>query len=142
MDSSAVDIVFCYCSFQEESLKNGSAIGSNAYKDVTKEKTFGLQPVSSYTSGEGLPYAPEGWPNAGDIWGWKVAGRRARDGHFTDRSLTPPASLQKGRRKLEFWSKADIKRYLQLNFPDMTPEAFFALFSWQIPSADQTPTKG
>ncbi|KAK7355346.1 hypothetical protein VNO80_14601 [Phaseolus coccineus] len=126
---------------EKESLKDDSAIGSNAYKDVTKDKTFDLQSVSSYSSGEGLPYAPDGWPNAGDVWGWKVAGRRSKGGYFTDRSLIPPASLQKGTRKLEFRSKADIKRYLHSNFPNMTPEAFFALFSWMIPSAEETPTK-
>ncbi|ESW17417.1 hypothetical protein PHAVU_007G237900 [Phaseolus vulgaris] len=126
---------------EKEPLKDDSAIGSNAYKDVTKDKTFDLQSVSSYSSGEGLPYAPDGWPNAGDVWGWKVAGRRSKGGYFTDRSLIPPASLQKGTRKLEFRSKADIKRYLHSNFPNMTLEAFFALFSWMIPSAEETPTK-
>ncbi|WVY95982.1 hypothetical protein V8G54_028133, partial [Vigna mungo] len=138
------DIVFCYCSFKDEkqSLKNDSAIGNSAYKDVTKDKTYDLQPVSSYSSGVGLPYAPEGWPGAGDVWGWKVKARCSKGGFFTDRFLIPPASLQKGSRRLELSSKTAVGRYLQSNFPNMKTEAFFALFTWPIPSAEQTPTKG
>ncbi|XP_014512477.1 uncharacterized protein LOC106771090 [Vigna radiata var. radiata] len=127
---------------EKEFLKNDSAIGNNAYKDVTKDKTSDLQPVPSYSSGVGLPYAPEGWPNAGDVWGWKVKARCSKGGFFTDRFLIPPASLQKGSRRLEFSSKAAVGRYLQSNFPNMKTEAFFALFTWAIPSAEQTPTKG
>ncbi|QCE05575.1 hypothetical protein DEO72_LG9g579 [Vigna unguiculata] len=126
---------------EKESLKNESAIGSNAYKDVAKDKTSDLQPVPPHSSGQGLPYAPEGWPNAGDVWGWKVAARSSKVGYFTDRYLIPPPSLQKGSRRIEFSSKTAIQRYLQSNFPNMEPEAFFALFTWQIPSAAQTPTK-
>ncbi|KAG4983123.1 uncharacterized protein LOC114370895 [Glycine soja] len=126
---------------ERESLKNDTPIDSNACKDVTKEKTFDLQPVSPFSSGVGLPYAPEGWPNPGDVWGWKVAKRMNNSGYFTDRFLTLPRSLEKSRRKAEFRSKADISRYLQSNYPDMKIEAFFALFSWQIPSTQQTPTK-
>ncbi|BAT96190.1 hypothetical protein LR48_Vigan02g055700 [Vigna angularis] len=126
---------------EKESLKNDSAIGNNAYKDVTNYKTSDLQPVPSYSSGKGLPYAPEGWPNAGDVWGWRVAARTAKGGYFTDRYLIPPASLRKGSRRLEFSSKTAVSRYLHSNFPDMRTEAFFALFTWLIPSAEQTPTK-
>ncbi|CAJ1967918.1 unnamed protein product [Sphenostylis stenocarpa] len=121
------------CQDEKETLENESAIDSNVCKDVN------LQPVSAHSSGEGLPYAPEGWPNPGDVWGWKVAARKSKGGYFYDRSLTLPASLQKGSRKLELRSKADIKRYLKSNFPNMTIEAFFTLFSWLVPSAEQTP---
>ncbi|KAG4909719.1 hypothetical protein AAZX31_20G069900 [Glycine max] len=126
---------------ERESLKNDTPICSNACKDVTKEKTFYLQPVSPFSSGVGLPYAPEGWPSPGDVWGWKVAKRMNSFGYFIDRFLTLPRSLETSRRKTELRSKADISRYLQSNFPDMKIEAFLALFSWQIPSTQQTPTK-
>ncbi|TKY53621.1 hypothetical protein E2542_SST25158 [Spatholobus suberectus] len=130
------------CQDEKESLENDAPIDSNACKDVTKEKTFDLQPVSPFSSGEGLPYAPEGWPNPGDVWGWKVAKRTNQAGYFTDRFLTLPRSLQRSSRRTEiFRSKADARRYLQSNFPNMKIEAFFALFSWQVPSTEQTPTK-
>ncbi|KAH0634896.1 hypothetical protein KY284_037682 [Solanum tuberosum] len=31
--------------------------------------------VSEYDYGEGLPYAPTDWPNAGDEWGWRTGKR-------------------------------------------------------------------
>ncbi|KAL2326576.1 hypothetical protein Fmac_025634 [Flemingia macrophylla] len=131
------------CSGQDgkESLENDSLIDGNAF-NVKKEKNFDLQPVPPFSSGEGLPYAPEGWPNPGDVWSWKVAKRTNKAGYFTDRTLSLPRSLQMSPHKTkEFRSKADIKRYVESNFPDMKIEAFFALFNWQVPSTDQTPIK-
>ncbi|TKY71169.1 hypothetical protein E2542_SST07464 [Spatholobus suberectus] len=130
------------CQDEKESLEDETPIESNACKDVTKEKTFDLQPVSPFSSGEGLPYAPEGWPNPGDVWGWKVGRRANKAGYFLDRYLFLPMSLPRSSRKTgSFQSKPDVMRYLESNFPDMKIEEFFALFSWQVPSTKQTPTK-
>ncbi|KAG5042119.1 hypothetical protein JHK87_006034 [Glycine soja] len=59
-----------------------SPIESNAFGDLslTKEKTFDLQTVSPHSFGQGLPYAPEGWPNPGDVLGWKVLKRTSHAG--------------------------------------------------------------
>lgn len=127
---------------EKEPLEDDFTIVSNACKDVKKENNFDLQPVPPFSSGEGLPYAPEGWPNPGDVWGWKVAKRTNKAGYFTDRSLSLPRSLQGFPHKTkDFRSKADVKRYVESNFPDMKIEAFFASFNWQVPSTDQTPIK-
>ena len=135
---SAVDAVLCYCSCQDEE-ENDSPFESNPYKD----KTFDLQPVSPYSSGEGLPYAPEGWPNPGDVWGWKVLSRTNKAGYFLDRHLYLPKSLQtSSSRRHSLRTKPDVERYIESNFPSMAIEAFFDLFSWQIPSTEKTPTKG
>ncbi|KAK7308049.1 hypothetical protein VNO77_41640 [Canavalia gladiata] len=127
---------------EKESLDNDAPIEGNAPKDEIKEKTSNLPPVSPFTSGDGLPYAPEGWPNPGDVWGWKVGRRMTKSGYFHDRYLFLPKSLQTASRKAgSFQSKPDVVRYLKANFPNMEIEAFFALFSWQIPSAEPSPTK-
>jgi len=35
--------------------------------------------------GMGLPYAPENWPQQGDVWGWKTGRRVVANGkHFQD----------------------------------------------------------
>ncbi|XP_068479395.1 uncharacterized protein [Phaseolus vulgaris] len=123
------------CQDEEE---NDSPFESNPYKD----KTFDLQPVSPYSSGEGLPYAPEGWPNPGDVWGWKVLSRTNKAGYFLDRHLYLPKSLQtSSSRRHSLRTKPDVERYIESNFPSMAIEAFFDLFSWQIPSTEKTPTK-
>lgn len=137
--------VSCYCSCQKdkESLENDARIESNSCGDVIKESTFNLQPVAPFTSGEGLPYAPAGWPNPGDIWGWKVGRRTNRAGYYHDRYLILPRSLpHPSCQRARFQSKPDVKRYLKSNFPNMEHEAFFALFSWQVPSTELSPTKG
>ncbi|CAJ1949752.1 unnamed protein product [Sphenostylis stenocarpa] len=61
-----------------------------------KEQKWGrkMGKVSPHSSGEGLPYAPQGWPNLGDVWGWKVLNRTNKAGYFVDRSLYLPTSLQ------------------------------------------------
>ncbi|KAL2349483.1 hypothetical protein Fmac_003483 [Flemingia macrophylla] len=123
------------------SLEIDASIGTNAFKDVTKEKTFDLHLVSPFTSGEGWPYAPQGWPNLGDVWGWKVGRRTDKAGYYQDRFLFLPKSLQRSGKTVKFLSKLDVTRYLKSNFPDMKIEDFFALFSWKVPSTDQTRTK-
>jgi len=128
----------CYCSCQDEK-ENDSPIAGNSCED----KAFDLHPVSPNSSGEGLPYAPEGWPNPGDIWGWKVLSRTNKAGYFLDRHLYPPKSLQTpSNKRHSLRTKPDIEKYIESNFPSMSIEAFFDLFSWQIPSTGKTPTKG
>ncbi|WVY95985.1 hypothetical protein V8G54_028136 [Vigna mungo] len=116
--------------------KNDSAIGNNPYKDVTNDKTSALQRVPSKSSGEGLPYAPEGWPNAGDVWE-----RGSKDFHL---EILPTDSLspRHDSRILEFSSRKGVIKYLESKFPNMSPKDFFAMFTWLIPSAEQTPTQG
>ena len=73
-----LDTVLCYCSCPDEKESDcDSPIESNDCGDLslTKEKTFDLQTVSPHSFGQGLPYAPEGWPNPCDVWGWKVLKR-------------------------------------------------------------------
>ncbi|KAK7407507.1 hypothetical protein VNO78_09460 [Psophocarpus tetragonolobus] len=130
------------CQYEKKSLENDAPIESNACKDVTNNITFDLQPVSPFSSGEGLPYAPEGWPNPGDVWSWKVGRRMNKDGYFCDRFLFLPRSLQSSTRRAgTLQSKPEVMRYLESNFPDMKIEKFFALFSWWVPSTMQTPRK-
>ncbi|XP_061354631.1 uncharacterized protein LOC133299210 [Gastrolobium bilobum] len=120
---------------------SSNALDNTPTRDVIKKNTFNLQPVSPHASGEGLPYAPEGWPNPGDIWGWKVGKRASRSGYYHDRYLYLPISLQKSHKGLRFQSKPDLIRYLESNFPNLELEAFFASFSWQVPSTELSPTK-
>ncbi|TMW81771.1 hypothetical protein EJD97_007943 [Solanum chilense] len=47
-------------------------------------------PVYECDSGEGLPYAPVDFPNAGDKWGWRVGKRVSSSGTFRDRYLYLP----------------------------------------------------
>ncbi|XP_027362542.1 uncharacterized protein LOC113870141 [Abrus precatorius] len=127
----------------KESPENDAPIETSAGKNVAMtEKTSILPPVSPFSTGEGLPYAPEGWPNPDDVWTWKVGRRTTKSGHFHDRYLYLPKSLLTPARKAAcFQSKLEVMRYLESNFPNMELEAFFALFSWQIPSTELSPTK-
>ncbi|WMV46952.1 hypothetical protein MTR67_040337 [Solanum verrucosum] len=45
--------------------------------NASRINEIGLQlyQVSEYDFGEGLPYAPVDWPNAGDKWGWREGKR-------------------------------------------------------------------
>uniref|UniRef100_A0A5B7BPR2 DUF7081 domain-containing protein n=1 Tax=Davidia involucrata TaxID=16924 RepID=A0A5B7BPR2_DAVIN len=100
-------------------------------------KNYGivLRPVSPCDSGEGLPYAPIDWPNPGDIWSWKVGKRINSSGYYNDRFLIVPKCLQKlPHRKVSFASKRSVKQYLQMEFPSADLDAFFASFSWEVPS--------
>ena len=108
-----------------------------------KENGFHLYPVSVNDSGEGLPYAPIDWPNPGDKWSWKVGKRIAVSGNFLDRYLYLPSSLQQGKRKRSgFASKLSVAEYLRKEFPTTDINAFFASFSWKIPSKNPSQTKG
>lgn len=108
-----------------------------------------LRPVDPEESGVGLPYAPENWPNPGDIWGWRTGRRIAITGHFRDRYLYLPANLSRtdnagsgSKRRRTFASKPSIERYIQEYFPDADINAFFASFSWKVPAIQSATRKG
>ncbi|KAK7405910.1 hypothetical protein VNO78_07522 [Psophocarpus tetragonolobus] len=123
--------------------------------------SWNLEPVAPEVFGEGYPYAPENWPEQGDVWGWRT-GRRIRivaNGvdHFQDRYLYLPNRLTLAlkeerekenpasasasasgsapfRRQHIFASKLAVERYIKKYFPDADLQAFFASFSWKIPA--------
>lgn len=93
-------------------------------------------------SGEGLPYAPENWPEPGDVWGWKTGRRATPTGIYHDRYLYVPVRLsgsEKGgsgrKHRPRFASKLAAERYIKANFPNADIYAFFASFSWKIPAS-------
>lgn len=96
---------------------------------------FQIRPVALLESGEGLPYAPENWPNPGDIWTWKVGRRVKASGYFQDRYLIAPPRLQETpRKKMWFLSKLSLKTYLKTNYPEADTNAFFSSFVWDVPA--------
>ncbi|XP_039015627.1 uncharacterized protein LOC120146026, partial [Hibiscus syriacus] len=101
-----------------------------------RENGLHLSPVSPDAS-LGLLYAPEDWPNKGDIWTWKVGRRVAITGHFLDRYLYPPKRLQKlldSGRKRGLANKLSVERYVKMVLPGADINAFFASFRWKIPA--------
>lgn len=102
-------------------------------------------PVVFDSSGLGLPYAPEDFPEPGDKWGWKVGKRVGVSGHFLDRYLYLPDRLHK-EIKLGgltgvisgkcFASKASLERYVMETFPGTDINAFFSSFTWKIQAAN------
>nr|GMD87095.1 protein OBERON 1-like isoform X1 [Ipomoea batatas] len=90
-------------------------------------------PVSPGGSGEGLPYAPEDWPNPGDKWRWKVGKRVKGSGYSKDRYLYLPRRLVKAGQPKSFQSKFSVEQYVQSAFPGTDVNAFFASFRWNIP---------
>ncbi|XP_023527164.1 uncharacterized protein LOC111790481 isoform X3 [Cucurbita pepo subsp. pepo] len=105
-----------------------------------------LRPVSQDESGEGLPYAPENWPNLGDNWSWRVGRRVAITGHFQDRYLYSPRGIgvsgNSSRRGHSFASRLSVARYIQSEFPNADVDAFFASFSWKIPAKKSSLAQG
>ncbi|KAK9139904.1 hypothetical protein Scep_009585 [Stephania cephalantha] len=95
-----------------------------------------LRPVEYSESGEGLPYAPVDWPNPGDVWTWTVGRRKTNKGFMVDRILSLPKRLCKPLAKKRFASKCAVKEYIKKEFPNADINAFFASFSWKIPSKD------
>lgn len=93
-----------------------------------------LYPVSVHDSGEGHPYAPQDWPNPGDNWRWKVGKRIAVSGYFIDRYLYAPSRFRKMGDRKGFASKLSLEHYVREKFPGADVDAFFASFSWRIPS--------
>ncbi|XP_061376198.1 OBERON-like protein [Gastrolobium bilobum] len=99
---------------------------------------WNLTPVAAHQSGKGLPYAPENWPNSGDVWGWRTGKRVAAIGHFLDRYLYPPTRLcdaaKLSPKQRGIASKLSLERYIKEFFPHVHLNDFFSLFSWKIPS--------
>ncbi|KAJ9550506.1 hypothetical protein OSB04_014551 [Centaurea solstitialis] len=93
-----------------------------------------IYPVAANDSGYGLPYAPEGFPEAGDIWGWKVGKRVSLEGYFLDRYLYLPARLHEKYKTGGFPSKKAVERFMVGAFPTADLKAFFASFTYKIPS--------
>lgn len=108
--------------------------GPEGSKASPQENGLNLYPVSANDSGEGLPYAPQDWPNPGDKWGWKVGKRLASSGHFLDRYLYLPGTLHKHGHGKGFASKLSVEQYVREKFPNADIRALFASFSWRIPS--------
>ncbi|XP_048133649.1 uncharacterized protein LOC125314737 [Rhodamnia argentea] len=99
-----------------------------------KMKRLGLYPVEPNTVGEGLPYAPEDWPNPGDTWRWWVGKRTYRSGFYKDRFLYLPKRLCVQGSDNRFKSEPSLAHYISLQFPNSDVNEFFASFSWMVPS--------
>ncbi|XP_060215432.1 uncharacterized protein LOC132642185 isoform X1 [Lycium barbarum] len=121
-----------------------TVVASNGSESEINGTGLHLYPVSDHDSGEGLPYAPVDWPNAGDKWGWKAGKRATNSGYFRDRYLYLPKRLhvRKDGKKNAFRSKLSIEKYLQSEFPRIDTNKFFASFSWIIPSKQPPSSKG
>ncbi|KAH0636572.1 hypothetical protein KY290_036996 [Solanum tuberosum] len=123
-------------SAKEEVGESRAHVVYNGSASRINEIGLQLYPVSEYDSGEGLPYAPVDWPNAGDMWGWRAGKRVTSSGTFRDRYLylSKHFKAPEGGKKNAFRSKISVKKYLQSEYPDMDINQFFASFSWMIPS--------
>ncbi|KAK4434032.1 hypothetical protein Salat_0565900 [Sesamum alatum] len=119
---------------QKESMDIDSPGGSKESPHRLQGNGVNLYPVSVNDSGEGLPYAPEDWPNPGDKWGWKVGRRTAISGYFLDRYMYLPTRLREAGHKKGFASRLSVEQYIRAKFPGTDIDAFFASFSWRIPS--------
>lgn len=116
-------------------MEGGEKISTSEANDTCMTDGFQLRPVALLESGEGLPYAPENWPNPGDIWTWKVGRRVKASGYFQDRYLIAPPRLQETpRKKMWFLSKLSLKTYLKTNYPEADTNAFFSSFVWEVPA--------
>jgi len=108
---------------------------------ITIDVNSSVRLVMPGESGEGLPFAPTDWPNPGDNWEWRVGKRVNSSGHFQDRFIYLPKSLQ-GKKKQMFASRPALENYIRSAFPGADIDAFFASFTWKIPAKVQSPTKG
>lgn len=96
---------------------------------------FPRVPVPQSGRGEGWPYAPQGWPKHEDKWGWRVGKRASGTFFWIDRYVSPPSSLIRGRRTIEFASRKSLVEYCRQNFPQMTDSSnIFKAFDWKIPA--------
>ncbi|XP_026435477.1 protein OBERON 2-like isoform X3 [Papaver somniferum] len=119
---------------------SGSPSENSGSKAVLEINGLVLRPVVSGEAGEGLPYAPVNWPNPGDIWKWKAGKRKSANGLMQDRYIYLPPSLQKtaeGRKG--FASKLSLLEFIKKEYPTVDLDAFFATFSWKMPSTDYDP---
>nr|GLL46719.1 uncharacterized protein LOC109192107 [Ipomoea trifida] len=110
-------------------------------RSTPRKTRLHLYPVSPGDSGEGLPYAPEDWPNPGDKWRWKVGKRVIGSGYICDRYLYLPSRLEKAGQPKSFRSKISVERYVQSTFPGTDMNTFFSSFMWNIP-LEQFNSKG
>ncbi|XP_073155555.1 uncharacterized protein [Henckelia pumila] len=85
-------------------------VGNEGSPCRPKENGVHLYPVSVNDSGEGLPYAPEDWPNPGDKWVWKVGRRINVSGFFMDRYLYLPSRFRKAGQGRIFANNKEIFR--------------------------------
>ncbi|GAB2294858.1 hypothetical protein Dimus_029051 [Dionaea muscipula] len=123
------------CKRKEDPMDVDVLDATHGHSSAIKENGLLLRPVLPQESGEGFPYAPADWPQPGDTWGWKVGRRTNASGYYADRYLYLPLRLRKpGRAKGGFASKLSAEQYIRARFPDADIEAFFASFSWKIPS--------
>ncbi|CAI9118452.1 OLC1v1020026C1 [Oldenlandia corymbosa var. corymbosa] len=100
-------------------------------------------PVPLGATGRGLPYAPEDWPNPGDVWSWRVGRRVTASGFHQDRFLYAPESLQeKSGKRVMLQSKPHVVRFLKEKVPDADIDAFWASFTWDIPGPAEDSKKG
>lgn len=101
-------------------------------------ESFPRDPVPQGGKGEGWPYAPQGWPNSDDKWGWRVGKRASASSLWIDRYITVPVSLMKGKRtasKIEFASRKSLVEFLRQVFPQMKdPYSIFQAFDWKVPA--------
>lgn len=107
---------------------------------ITIDVNSSVRLVMPGESGEGLPFAPTDWPNPGDNWEWRVGKRVSSSGHFQDRFIYLPKSLQ-GKKKQMFASRPALENFIRSAFPGADVDAFFASFTWKIPAKVQSPTK-
>ncbi|KAF9622622.1 hypothetical protein IFM89_032521 [Coptis chinensis] len=123
---------------EDQSHRHEILDGSSGSVAGLKENGLVLKPVPDNASGEGLPYAPIDWPNPGDVWGWRVGRRKNTAGFMVDRYLYPPRRIQKSLtgRKQFFASLQSIREFVKKEFPNANHDAFFASFSWKVPSKD------
>lgn len=88
--------------------------------------------VGRNESGEGLPYAPENFPEMGDVWKWRVKTRLSAGGFYIDRFLSPPVLYGGG----EFNSMVGVEEYATV-FKGADPNEFFASFCYKIPGNEE-----
>ncbi|XP_057783430.1 uncharacterized protein LOC131001164 isoform X2 [Salvia miltiorrhiza] len=122
------------CEPEKESMDIDSPGESKESSYELVRTGLSLYPVSVHDSGEGLPYAPQDWPNPGDNWRWKVGKRIAVSGYFMDRYLYVPSRFRKMGDRKGFASRLSLEHYIREKFPGADVDAFFASFSWRIPS--------
>ena len=99
-------------SANEEVGESLALVVDNESSSTINETRLQLYLVSEYEYGEGLPYAPMGWPNVGGKWGWRTGRRATNSGTFKDRYLYLPEHFQAPRdgKKNAFRSKTSVKK--------------------------------
>ncbi|KAL6526574.1 hypothetical protein OROGR_015664 [Orobanche gracilis] len=133
-----MSIMTSVCDIQKDSVDINSSRRSKVRPYGPHGNGLTLYPVSVNKSGEGLPYAPEDFPNPGDKWRWKVGKRIAISGYFLDRYVYLPRRLCQHGRTKGFASRLSLEQYVREKFPNTDVRRFFASFIWKIPSKQRT----